>query len=332
MMSRLFVLATAAVAVAAKDVPVGECHKCESYCMEDCVANFYGEVIQGERRDAELKQRMVDKHGSGHASARGLAGVALVQSPDAPVVDQKQVVNAFVDCLATDKCPTHPGPGCSLNATQSNTTNKTALIEKKQCVTGDQPCTSGCVAKAVQQTDSKAPSFMQRNLRKSSGFPHAPVKRGAFASGKMTLDECMKSCLAVTCGCSSAPGFEKINKLFKQIKKNENHGEPVADTPPSWQFEAASQQECANGIPGKKIKSGLFANIGGSYNEICTKDYFDKFYGPAWPQMKSALKKCKSGALDDQKFGCSWNGADCVFAGTTPALPCFKRFKRDPSL
>jgi hypothetical protein len=301
--------------------------------MEDCVQQFYGEVIQGERRDAELKQRMVDKHGAGHASARGLAGYALSQ--DAPV-DQKQVVNSFVDCLENDKCPTHPmpGDGCALNGTHQNATqsNKTALISQTQCVSGDQPCTQGCVAKAVKQFDTKAPSFMQKNLRRSSGFPHAPVKRGAFASGKMTLDECMKSCLAVTCGCASAPGFEKIDKLFKQIKMNENHGDPVADTPASWQFEVATQQECANGIPGKKVKSGLFANIGGAYNEICTKEYFDAFYGPAWPQMKDALKKCKSGALEDQKFGCSWNGADCVFAGTTPALPCFKRFKRDPTL
>jgi hypothetical protein len=305
--------------------------------MEDCVQQYYGEVIQGERRDAELKQRMVEKHGAGHASARGLAGYALKQDePSAPVVDQKQVVTAFNDCLSIDKCPTHtmPGAGCSLNATQHNATqsNKTALIAEAQCVTGDQPCTQGCVAKTAKQFDSQAPAFMQKNLRRSSGFPHAPVKRGAFASGKMLLDECMKSCLAVTCGCSSAPGFEKINKLFKQIKTNENHGEPVADTPPSWQFEAATQQECANGIPGKKINSGLFANIGGAYSEICTKEYFDAFYGPAWPQMKDALKKCKSRALEDQKFGCSWNGADCVFAGTTPAIPCFRRFKRDPSL
>jgi len=205
--------------------------------------------------------------------------------------------------------------------------------KQEKCLVGEQPCAQKCVDKVVGQKNetSVAPAKVSL-LQKKKGFPHAPVDRGAFEEGKMTLDFCFKSCLAVTCGCSSAPGFEKIDKLFRQIKKNENHGDPVTDTPASWQFEAASQQECANGIPGKKINSKLYANIGGAYSEICTKEYYDAFYGPAWPQMKDALKKCKSRALEDQKFGCSWNGADCVFAGTTPALPCFKRFKRDPTL
>jgi len=210
--------------------------------------------------------------------------------------------------------------------------NKTSLIAEAQCVSGDQPCTQGCASKAIGQVDSMAPAFVQKNLRRSSGFPHAPVNRGAFAEGKMTLDFCMKSCLAVTCGCSSAPGFEKIDKLFRQIKKNENHGDPVADTPASWQYEPAKQAECAGGIPGKKINSGLYANLGTGYKAICTKEHFESFYGPAWSGEKEALKKCKSRALEEQKYGCSWNGADCVFAGTLPASPCFKRFKRDPTL
>jgi len=330
------ILGFSAVAEAAKDVPKGECHSCEVLCFEDCAARYDSEIIQAERRDAALKQKMIDTHGSSHASARG-----IVLAQDAPTADQKspemgKAVGDFVTCLKADKCPNHPAPGagCQLGETQANSTkaNKTSLLAETHCVSGDQPCTQGCAAKALGAPDAKAPAFVQKNLRRSSLYPRAPVTRGAFSSGKMTLDFCMKSCLAVTCGCSSAPGFEKISKLFKQIKVNHDAGDPVADTKATWQFKAATQQECANGIPGKKINKDLYVNFGQGWSEICTQDYFDAFFGPAYPGTKEALKRCKSRALEDQKFGCSWNGMDCVMTANVPAFPCFKRFKRDPTL
>merc|ERR1719379_2706442 len=110
---------------------------------------------------------MVDTHGAGHASARGLAGVALAQ--DAPVADQKtpemgKAVGDFVSCLKDDKCPSHsvPGAGCQLGEAQTKA-NKTSLLAETHCVSGDQPCTQGCAAKALGSPDAKAPAFVQKN-------------------------------------------------------------------------------------------------------------------------------------------------------------------------
>merc|ERR1719161_1585756 len=137
----LFVaLVLAASAVVEADVPKGECHSCEVLCFEDCAARYSSEIIQAERRDAALKQKMIDTHGSSHASARG-----IVLAQDAPAADQKtpemgKAVGDFVSCLKVDKCPNHvvPGAGCQLGEAQANATkaNKTSLLTESHCVSG----------------------------------------------------------------------------------------------------------------------------------------------------------------------------------------------------
>jgi len=331
---------TVALASAAslRDVPLGECHSCEALCFEDCTAQFYGEVIQADRRDYELKQRMLRENGGGSLSARGLAGVraaSLLAAESAAWHSPEQLavtIREFNDCISQDKCATHPvavaTAKCPLGASQES------LLEVRHAKCGiggaqNQTCTQQCAVQAVGPQDQKAVATL---LQKGSGFPHAPVSRGAFSEGKMTLDFCFKSCLAVTCGCSDAPGFSKISKLSNQIKKNDAHGEPVADTEPSWQYRAATRPECAGGIPGKKVNKGLWNNFGGGWSEVCTNNYMNSFFGPAYPGAAEQLKRCKSKATDDAAFGCSWNGRTCVAAMNVPSMPCFVRFKRDPTL
>merc|ERR1719454_307073 len=84
---------------AAKDVPKGECHSCEVLCFEDCAARYDSEIIQAERRDAALKQKMIDTHGSSHASARGIVLAQDTPAADQNAPDMGQAVSAFVDCL-----------------------------------------------------------------------------------------------------------------------------------------------------------------------------------------------------------------------------------------
>merc|ERR1719321_2422150 len=50
--------------------------------------------------------------------------------------------------------------------------------------------------------------------KKKPDFPLYPVRRVMFKKGTLTLDFCLKSCLAVTCGCSDAPGFDALDALF----------------------------------------------------------------------------------------------------------------------
>jgi len=308
---------TSSVWAKARDVPLGECHNCEVHCFQDCTERFHQEVIQGDRREYELKQRMLKENGGGSLSARGLAGVSLIE-------ETKTKVGQFEQCLAEEKCPTHD---VLTGAAKGCHSSSLLATEGKKCASGDQPCAQKCAAKA----SATSKSFMQvKSLRKS--FPHAPVDRGAFEKGEMTLDFCFKGCLAVVCGCSGAPGFSKINKLWGQIKKNDASGEPVVDTPATWQYRETEQAECANGIPGKKVNKGLYASFGsGTYTEVCTKEYFDSFYGPAYPGVPDLLKKCKSKATEDMNYGCIWKGEKCVFAGATPNMPCFTQYKRDPT-
>jgi len=324
------------------DVPLGECHNCEVHCFQDCTAQYYREVMLADRRDDELKQRMLRENGGAHLSARGLAGVSLPsllgvkdQLPHGDSLDkyiawrQGKSVDQFQQCLVDDKCSTHDvqaskaSPGC-------HGTSLLATGSQPRCASTEQPCSQKCAANAVK---SSTALMQSTSLRKGSGFPHAPVERGAFGNGQMTLDFCFKSCLAVTCGCSGAPGFEKINKIWGQIKQNEAAKEPVVDTTATWQYREATQVECAKGLPGKKVNKGLYASFGsGAYEEICTQEYFDAFYGVAYSKVPELLKKCKSKATDDMNFGCIWTGYKCMMAADTPAMPCFVRYKRDPTM
>merc|ERR1719421_1289583 len=122
----------------------------------------------------------------------------------------------------------------------------------------------------------------------SEDFPARPVMVGSFSRIGLTLDFCFKSCLAVTCGCSDAPGFEKLDKMVDQVKNNLVAGAPVADTKPTWQYAPATLAECGKGM--KKVTNQIFIYTGksgdgdGGWVEICTQTMMNSMFGPAFPQ------------------------------------------------
>merc|ERR1719252_71390 len=85
-------------------------------------------------------------------------------------------------------------------------------------------------------------------------YPIHSVTVGVFSRGAMNMDQCLKFCLAATCGCDKAPGLDSIDKLFKAIKQNDAalpgekdfaHHEPataVADTHGSYKFRPAKMR------------------------------------------------------------------------------------------
>merc|ERR1719359_1829300 len=108
----------------------------------------------------------------------------------------------------------------------------------------------------------------------------------------MNMDQCLKFCLAATCGCDKAPGLDTIEKLFDAIKENDaaNPGEKdfghrgaVEDTHSSEQFRPAKIEECAKGMIGKKVSKDLYidmgAGVGGEY-EICSAKFLARVFGP----------------------------------------------------
>jgi len=239
--------------------------------------------------------------------------------------------------LEMNKCPSHsetPGsPQCAQFAEQPASLLALRGSKNPGNLPGSQ-CAMRC-ANEIAMDDMKQaekPSLLQRG----APFPNYPVRRGMFKKGTLTLDFCLKSCLAVTCGCSGAPGFDALDKLFQQVKNNIKAQMPVLDTNPKWQYHPATLAECAKGHPGKKVSKKLFIYTGGEYGdggwvEICTIDLISAIFGPAYPETKQIMDKCESRKADDADFGCQWNKEQnkCLVGFVPVTVECQVRGKRD---
>jgi hypothetical protein len=153
------------------------------------------------------------------------------------------------------------------------------------------------------------------------------VKINVFAKGGMLMDQCLKYCLAATCGCEDAPGFEKLEAT---VEANAAAGPGVTDTPAAPQYRPAKIEECAKGMIGKKVAKGLYIKLGGGpmdYVEVCTPGFLSAIGAP-----EGAAAKCKSGASDDSKYGCVWHETKnmCV-VGFSPILKCMTKYVNDPT-
>jgi len=327
-------------AAALLDVPLGECYDCEVTCFEDCALKYQREVIQADD-DEEVrlarKARLDAAHKAKHALIQEPINATQVFSwrnanPQGNAQKQKTVDagNEFAACLKNDKCPGHAASQSTFVAHPRHTPacekNKIGHVgafltrSQKKCSVSDMPCARKCAAKVAQSS----PAFIQ-------DFPLHPVAINTFSTGKMTLDFCLKSCLAATCGCDNAPGFDTINKLANQIKTNEalRPGGAVDDTAPSWQYKKATLAECGGGMFGKKINSGLHINYGRGWLEVCTEPMLVSTLGPD-ADVSPALAKCKSSKKDDVKYGCIWNNEikECV-VGIQPIARCFTKYQDD---
>merc|ERR1719421_2321276 len=229
-----------------------------------------------------------------------LLSVSVVALRDVP---KGECYDCEGTCLIDDQCPCNkavvPGKSKALQ-----------LMDKKKgkCAVNAVPCASTCGQKTLS---AKAPkSLLQKD------FPLHPVSINAFAKGSMNMDQCLKYCLAATCGCEDAPGFEKLEAT---VKANTAAGTPVKDLPASPQFKPAKIEECAKGMIGKKVASGLYIKLGGGpldYVEVCTDSFLSAIAAP-------------EGA--DAKFGCVWDATkDMCVVGFSPILKCMTKYVNDP--
>lgn len=238
--------------------------------------------------------------------------MVLAQMNKGKVNKTVELTNAFGKCLVDDQCPCNKASGKS-KALQ--------LMDKKKgrCAVNAVPCASKCGQKTLDVKQPK--SLLQKD------FPLHPVAINAFAKGAMNMDSCLKYCLAATCGCEDAPGFEKLEAT---VKANAAAGTPVKDLPASPQFKPAIIEECAKGMIGKKVASGLYIKLGGGpldYVEVCTDSFLSAVGAP-----EGAAAKCKSAASDDSKFGCVWDATkDMCVVGFSPILKCMTKYVNDPT-
>jgi len=302
------------------DVPLGECHGCEVTCFEDCALKYDREVIQP---DSFLQLEKVNQ--------------------------TQKLTTEYTDCLVEDKCP------CKKEeAKAAAALTRTALVQKNttKCAVGDVPCAQNCGTKVMAKQpkpSAKKPSFVQKIM----DYPIHSVEIGTFSKGAMNLDECLKFCLAATCGCENAPGLDKIDKLFDAIKANDAKKEgdgkgAVMDTPKADQYRPAKIEECAKGMPGKKVTKGRYIQFSNKYVEVGTPEFFERILGPG--DHSKVSTRWASTKSDDQYFGCKWNaqkeacyaGADRItaksdgngFTAFTEGknLKCLVKFTDDPTL
>jgi len=238
----------------------------------------------------------------------------FLQMKNSKVNKTVELTKAYDKCLTDDQCPCNkvPAPGKS---------KALELMDKKKgkCAVNAVPCASKCGQKALS---AKAP----KSLLQKKEFPLHPVTINAFAHGATVMDGCLKYCLAATCGCEDAPGF---GKLEETVKANAVAG-VVKDLPASPQFRPAKIEECAKGMIGKKVATGLYIKLGGGpldYVEVCTDSFLSAVGAP-----EGAAAKCKSAASSDSKFGCVWHASKnmCV-VGFSPILKCMTQYINDPT-
>jgi len=282
----LLVLSAFLSVAALHDVPKGECYNCEVTCFEDCALKYDREIIQAD---------------------------VFLQTPKGKENKTSELTDAYGKCLIDDKCPCR-----AAQAAAQSKGKALELVEKKgKCAVNAVPCSAGCAQKALTPKQPKA-------LLQKKEFPLHPVKINVFAKGGMLMDQCLKYCLAATCGCEDAPGFEKLEATVKA-----NAGS-VHDGPASPQFRPAKIEECAKGMIGKKVAKGLYIKLGGGpldYVEVCTPGFLSAVGAP-----EGAAAKCKSAASDDSKFGCVWHESKnmCV-VGFSPILKCMTQYVNDPT-
>lgn len=295
-----------------RDVPLGECHQCEVTCFEDCSAKYQKEIM-----DDDNFLQLRSEPAKNKTNQTNLA------------VENRTVslVSKYSKCLEEEQCPCKDA-----DAKKSKQLQLMAGEKKKKayCAVGEVPCSAKCALKVADEdvaslNQTSAPAG--RALLQKRNFPLHSVKINAFAKGKMTLDHCFKYCLAATCGCADAPGFGS-DKLIKANAVAKG----VTDTAPTAQYRPAKVDECAKGMPGKKVAKGLYIKLGGGaggMSEVCTKGFISAVLGPDGDPAAVA-KRCKSSASDDAKYGCVWDNKKGVcHVGFSPILRCQTKYFND---
>lgn len=286
-----------------KDVPLGECYDCEVTCFEDCAMKFKREVMSADSKKSLLQL-------------------------EAPEQNQTSgLTEEYNECLETEKCKCRKSSkGLALVAGGG-----------KKCAVGEMSCSSKCAGQVVDNDiaarQKQAVVATKTGLLQKKAFPLHAVKINAFATGKLKLDHCLKYCLAATCGCNDAAGFNSADDVKAALKANAASG-AVVDTPKSPQYRLAKIEECGKGMLGKKVNKNLYIKIdggaGGMY-EVCTEKFLSKLMGPG--DHSKVTTRCNSMASDDAKYGCLWdNDKGFCHVGFSPILRCQVEYFDDPTL
>jgi len=336
----LVALVAGAHAAVLRDVPLGECHGCEVTCFEDCSLKYDREIMQADLLQMQTKL------------ARVSSGSIQPKTENNTERKLTKVGREYIDCLQSENCPC-PKEEAKNNGTVSLLQNATCAVQPK----GAASCAAGCSMKVVEAAHAKLEAKKKSKTAKKQVFlqkayPIHSVQVGIFSRGAMNMDQCLKFCLAATCGCDKAPGLDTIDKLVKAIKQNDaaNPGEKdfshrdapddgpdlggaVADTHKSYKFRPAKIEECAKGMIGKKVSKGLYIDMGGGVGgelEICSKPLLERIFGPG--DHSKMEKMCKSTKSDDSKWGCVWDETKGYCGvGFSPNLRCLKRYINDPT-
>merc|ERR1719331_1041419 len=170
----LLALSSALSVAALKDVPKGECYNCEVTCFEDCALKYDREIIQMD---------------------------VFLQTGKGKENKTTELTNAYGECLIDDKCPCRAQEKAKGKAVQFLETDK----KKGKCAANAVPCSAKCAQKALTKTaDAKQKLALLKSFSTSmekKDFPLHAVKLNVFAKGGMLMDQCLKYCMAATCGC-----------------------------------------------------------------------------------------------------------------------------------
>merc|ERR1719171_841123 len=244
----------------------------------------------------------------------------------------EELTEQYTECLKEDKCP------CPKEAAAADKKQLKLLAadkkKKGKCAVGEKSCSAKCGQKVADKDIAgltKAAAGKKALIQKD--FPLHSVKINAFAKGKMTLDHCLKYCLSATCGCEDAPGFPTPESMKEAIKANAGIA-GVTDTPKTPQYRPAKIEECAKGMIGKKVASGLYIKLQGGpggMSEVCSMPFLKAVLGPSG-DFAGYTAKCKSSASDMAKFGCIWDAEkDKCVVGFSPILSCQVQYFNDPT-
>lgn len=295
----------------------------------------YMKATKTKTLDADLdkeayERQNEDEVASGHQVAQTKERWTDVSSTEVTIMD-----------LPTFHAPGHGSPKVSesavanldrvralsphLGALQKSQRNQTALASMKTV--------------ALRGNLAPAPGLDDPNSPREY-YPLHPVKLNIFAHGQITLAKCMQYCLATTCGCEGVPGLESQSNMAKMEEEGRKAGTHWS-TPPVWKYRKATKAECAHGLGDNKIIKDLYVDfapgVEGWY-EVCTKPFFDKFFGASamlgLADASENLEKCDCGVnrLDchEPEYGCSWNKISqrCEFKAMHNTV-CYKRYTFD---
>lgn len=358
-----------------RDVPLGLCGICEVNCFEDCALKYDREIIQPDLTLMEVSKvqghenkpdkkaaakkvvhaeiaRLKSKGGKKcskkdecgmaqtcasniHKELKSLAEIKEEKSAEWELHEEHQLQDAhdfsnsgksWADTSAM-KVSIHDIP-------EWNAPSPSALAHPHVSLSA-QNATKG----SLRGNLAPAPGLNDPNDPRTY-FPLHPVKINVFAKGVINLDQCLKYCLATTCGCEGVPGMEdksKINKISDEGAKIGTH----FVTPPVWRYRKAKKEECGNGLGDNKVIKDLYVDFEpgvDGYLEVCTKEFFTKTYGAAamlgLTDPTKDLEKCDCGVnrLDchEPDYGCSWNHVKdrCEYKAMHNTV-CFKRYTFD---